>query len=235
VSIRVVIADDQALVRAGFRKILEADPEIEVVAEAHDGLEAVDASRRLGPDVVLMDIRMPKMDGLEATRRLLDGATAATHVLILTTFGLNKYVYGALRAGASGFLLKDAPPEELLAAVRIVARGDALLAPAITRVVIEEFARKPVVRRELAAKLEELTDREREVFSLLARGLSNQDIAKILVVTDGTVKTHVAHVLRKLGLRDRVQAVIYAYESGLVQPGASERDQGDSDRIGLER
>ena len=234
-SIRVVVADDQALVRAGFRKILEADPEIEVVAEAHDGLEAVDASRRLGPDVVLMDIRMPKMDGLEATRRLLDGATAATHVLILTTFGLNKYVYGALRAGASGFLLKDAPPEELLAAVRIVARGDALLAPAITRVVIEEFARKPVVRRELAAKLEELTDREREVFSLLARGLSNQDIAKILVVTDGTVKTHVAHVLRKLGLRDRVQAVIYAYESGLVQPGASERDQGDSDRIGLER
>jgi RNA polymerase sigma factor (sigma-70 family) len=235
VSIRVVIADDQALVRAGFRKILEADPEIEVVAEAQDGLEAVDASRRLGPDVVLMDIRMPKMDGLEATRRLLDGATAATRVLILTTFGLNEYVYGALRAGASGFLLKDAPPEELLAAVRIVARGDALLAPAITRVVIEEFARKPVVRRELAAKLEELTDREREVFSLLARGLSNQDIAKILVVTDGTVKTHVAHVLRKLGLRDRVQAVIYAYESGLVQPGASERDHGDSDRIGLER
>ncbi len=234
-SIRVVIADDQALVRAGFRKILEADPEIEVVSEAQDGLEAVDASRRLGPDVVLMDIRMPKMDGLEATRRLLDGATAATRVLILTTFGLNEYVYGALRAGASGFLVKDAPPEELLAAVRIVARGDALLDPAITRVVIEEFARQPVVRRELAAKLEELTDREREVFSLLARGLSNQDIAKILVVTDGTVKTHVAHVLRKLGLRDRVQAVIYAYESGLVQPGASERDQGDSDRIGLER
>jgi RNA polymerase sigma factor (sigma-70 family) len=235
VSIRVVIADDQALVRAGFRKILEADPEIEVVSEAQDGLEAVDASRRLGPDVVLMDIRMPTMDGLEATRRLLDGATAATRVLILTTFGLNEYVYGALRAGASGFLVKDAPPEELLAAVRIVARGDALLDPAITRVVIEEFARQPVVRRELAAKLKELTDREREVFSLLARGLSNQDIAKILVVTDGTVKTHVAHVLRKLGLRDRVQAVIYAYESGLVQPGASERDQGDSDRIGLER
>ncbi len=234
-SIRVVIADDQALVRAGFRKILEADPEIEVVSEAQDGLEAVDASRRLGPDVVLMDIRMPTMDGLEATRRLLDGATAATRVLILTTFGLNEYVYGALRAGASGFLVKDAPPEELLAAVRIVARGDALLDPAITRVVIEEFARQPVVRRELAAKLKELTDREREVFSLLASGLSNQDIAKILVVTDGTVKTHVAHVLRKLGLRDRVQAVIYAYESGLVQPGASERDQGDSDRIGLER
>jgi RNA polymerase sigma factor (sigma-70 family) len=230
VSIRVVIADDQALVRAGFRKILEADPEIEVVSEAQDGLEAVDASRRLGPDVVLMDIRMPKMDGLEATRRLLDGATTATRVLILTTFGLNEYVYGALRAGASGFLLKDAPPEELLAAVRIVARGDALLDPAITRVIIEEFARKPVVRRELAAKLEELTDREREVFSLLGRGLSNQDIAKILVVSDGTVKTHVAHVLRKLGLRDRVQAVIYAYESGLVVPGAAEHDHGDPDR-----
>ena len=230
-SIRVVIADDQALVRAGFRKILEADAEIEVVAEAQDGVEALEASRRLRPDLVLMDIRMPKMDGLEATRRLLDGATAATRVLILTTFGLNEYVYGALRAGASGFLLKDAPPEELLAAVRIVARGDALLDPAITRVVIEEFARKPAVRRELAAKLEELTDREREVFSLLARGLANQDIAKQLVVSDGTVKTHVAHVLRKLDLRDRIQAVIYAYESGLVQPGAAaEHDHGDPDR-----
>jgi RNA polymerase sigma factor (sigma-70 family) len=177
---------------------------------------------------------MPEMDGIEATQRVLDGATAATRVLILTTFGLNEYVYEALRAGASGFLLKDAPPEELLAAVRIVARGDALLDPAITRVVIEEFARKPAVRRELAAKLEELTDREREVFSLLARGLSNQDIAKILVVSDGTVKTHVAHILRKLGLRDRVQAVIYAYESGLVAPGAAEHD-GGADRVGRER
>jgi DNA-binding NarL/FixJ family response regulator len=220
VSIRVVIADDQALVRAGFRKILEADPEIEVVAEAADGVEAVDASRRLGPDVVLMDIRMPNMDGLEATRRLLDGAGPTAHVLILTTFGLNEYVYEALRAGASGFLLKDAPPEELLAAVHVIARGDALLDPAITRAVIEEFARRPA-RTDLAAKLDELTPREREVLGLLARGLSNGEIAERFVVSEGTVKTHVASVLRKLGVRDRVQAVIYAYESGLLEPGVA--------------
>jgi RNA polymerase sigma factor (sigma-70 family) len=220
VSIRVVIADDQALVRAGFRKILEADPEIEVVAEAHDGLEAVDAACRLEPDVVLMDIRMPNMDGLEATRRLLDGATAPIRVLILTTFGLNEYVYEALRAGASGFLLKDAPPEELLAAVHVIARGDALLDPAITRAVIEEFARRPA-RRELAAKLDELTPRERDVLELLARGLSNAEIAERFVVSEGTVKTHVASVLRKLGVRDRVHAVIYAYESQLVEPGVA--------------
>jgi RNA polymerase sigma factor (sigma-70 family) len=220
VSVRVVIADDQALVRAGFRKILEADPQIEVVAEAQDGLEAVDASRRLGPDVVLMDIRMPNMDGLEATRRLLERATAATRVLILTTFGLNEYVYEALRAGASGFLLKDAPPEELLAAVHVIARGDALLDPAITRGVIEEFARRPA-RTDLAAKLDELTPREREVLELLARGLSNAEIAERFVVSEGTVKTHVASVLRKLGVRDRVQAVIYAYESQLVEPGVA--------------
>ena len=215
-----MIADDQALVRAGFRKILEADPQIEVVAEAQDGLEAVDASRRLGPDVVLMDIRMPNMDGLEATRRLLERATAATRVLILTTFGLNEYVYEALRAGASGFLLKDAPPEELLAAVHVIARGDALLDPAITRGVIEEFARRPA-RTDLAAKLDELTPREREVLELLARGLSNAEIAERFVVSEGTVKTHVASVLRKLGVRDRVQAVIYAYESQLVEPGVA--------------
>jgi RNA polymerase sigma factor (sigma-70 family) len=220
VSIRVVIADDQALVRAGFRKILEADPEIEVLAEAQDGLEAVDASRRLGPDVVLMDIRMPNMDGLEATRRLLDGAGPTTRVLILTTFGLNEYVYEALRAGASGFLLKDAPPEELLAAVHVIARGDALLDPAITRAVIEEFARKPV-RSDLAAKLDELTPREREVLELLARGLSNAEIADRFVVSEGTVKTHVASILRKLGARDRVQSVIHAYESGFVEPGVA--------------
>jgi RNA polymerase sigma factor (sigma-70 family) len=220
VSIRVLIVDDQALVRAGFRKILESDPEIEVVAEAQDGIEAVDASRRLGPDVVLMDIRMPKMDGLEATRRLIDGATPATRVLILTTFGLNEYVYEALRAGASGFLLKDAPPEELLAAVHVVARGDALLAPAITRAVIQEFARRPA-RTDLAVKLDQLTPREREVLELLARGLSNGEIAKRFVVSEGTVKTHVASILRKLDVRDRVQAVIYAYESGLVEPGVA--------------
>jgi DNA-binding NarL/FixJ family response regulator len=218
VSIRVLIADDQALVRAGFRKILEADSDLEVVAEAADGLEAVEAAQRLAVDVVLMDIRMPNLDGLEATRRLL-GANSETRVLILTTFGLDEYVYEALRAGASGFLLKDAPPEDLLAAVRVIARGDALLDPTITRAVIAEFARRPV-RSELTKKLEDLTAREREVLELLARGLSNAEIARLFVVSDGTVKTHVASVLRKLGLRDRVQAVIYAYESGLVEPGA---------------
>ena len=216
-SIRVVIADDQALVRAGFRKILEADPELVVLAEAADGLEAVEKAQRLAADVVLMDIRMPNLDGLEATRRLL-GAGGETRVLILTTFGLDEYVYEALRAGASGFLLKDAPPEDLLAAVRVIARGDALLDPSITRAVIAEFARRPV-RSELTRKLEDLTAREREVLELLARGLSNAEIAKRFVVSDGTVKTHVASVLRKLGLRDRIQAVIYAYESGLVEPG----------------
>ena len=219
-SIRVLIADDQALVRAGFRKILEADSEIEVVAEAVDGLEAVEAARRLTPDLVLMDIRMPNLDGLEATRRLLDGDGQTTRVLILTTFGLNEYVYEALRAGASGFLLKDAPPEDLLSAVHVIDRGDALLDPSITRAVIEEFARKPL-RTDLAGKLEDLTAREREVLELLARGLSNGEIAARFVLSEGTVKTHVASVLRKLGLRDRVQAVIYAYESGLVEPGVA--------------
>ncbi len=219
-SIRVLIADDQALVRAGLRKILEADPAIEVVAEAVDGRDALEEARRLGPDVVLMDIRMPNLDGLEATRRLLDGESGQTRVLILTTFGLNEYVYEALRAGASGFLLKDAPPEDLLAAVHVIARGDALLDPSITRTVIEEFTRRRV-RGDLAAKLDELTAREREVLELLARGLSNAEIAQTFVVSEGTVKTHVASVLHKLGLRDRVQAAIYAYESGLVEPGAA--------------
>ena len=219
-SIRVLIAYDQALVRAGFRKILEADSEIEVVAEAVDGLEAVEAARRLTPDLVLMDIRMPNLDGLEATRRLLDGDGQTTRVLILTTFGLNEYVYEALRAGASGFLLKDAPPEDLLSAVHVIDRGDALLDPSITRAVVEEFARRPL-RTDLAGKLEDLTAREREVLELLARGLSNGEIAARFVLSEGTVKTHVASVLRKLGLRDRVQAVIYAYESGLVEPGVA--------------
>jgi RNA polymerase sigma factor (sigma-70 family) len=195
------------------------DPEIEVVAEAADGLEAVEAARRLQPDVVLMDIRMPGVDGLEATRQLGAGKTP-TRVLILTTFGLTEYVYEALRAGASGFLLKDSPAEELLAGVRIVARGDALLDPSITRSVIEEFSRKPRRDEDLGQKLEELTTRELEVLQLLARGLSNAEIAAELVVSDGTVKTHVARVLQKLGLRDRVQAVIFAYESGLVEVGA---------------
>jgi RNA polymerase sigma factor (sigma-70 family) len=220
VTVRVLIADDQTLVRAGFRKILEADAEIEVVGEAADGLEAVEAARALAPDVVLMDIRMPRLDGLEATRQLAGQGKDSPRVLVLTTFGLEEYVYDALRAGASGFLLKDVPPEQLLAGVHVVARGDALLDPAITRSVIEEFAAKPAVRRELAAKLDELTPREREVFSLVARGLSNAEIAQELVVSEGTVKSHVAHVLLKLGLRDRVQSVIYAYESGVAQPRA---------------
>jgi DNA-binding NarL/FixJ family response regulator len=215
VSVRVLVADDQALVRAGFRKILEADTEIEVVGEAVDGTEAVELARTLQPDLVLMDIRMPNLDGIAATRQLSGGP----RVLMLTTFGLEEYVYEALRAGASGFLLKDVPPEQLLAGVHVVAGGDALLDPAITRTVIEEFAGRPAARRELLAKLDELTAREREVFELVARGLSNAEIAAELVVTDGTVKTHVAHVLLKLGLRDRVQAVIYAYESGAVEVG----------------
>jgi DNA-binding NarL/FixJ family response regulator len=220
VSVRVLIADDQALVRAGFRKILEADPAIEVVGEAADGLEAVESSRVHAPEVVLMDIRMPALDGIAATRRVTDELKDGPRVLVLTTFGLEEYVYEALRAGASGFLLKDVPPEQLIDAVHVVARGDALLDPAITRSVIEAFASRPAARRELAARLEDLTPRERDVFDLVARGLSNAEIAGELVVGDGTVKTHVAHLLLKLGLRDRVQAVIYAYEAGVVQPGA---------------
>ena len=218
-SVRVLVADDQALVRAGFRKILEVDSGIEVVGEAADGLEAVERSRELEPELVLMDIRMPGLDGIAATRQLAGQTGGGPRVLMLTTFGLEEYIYEALRAGASGFLLKDVPPEQLLSAVHVVARGDALLDPAITRTVIEQFANKPAVRRELAANLDELTAREREVFALIARGLSNAEIATELVVTEGTVKTHVAHLLLKLGLRDRVQAVIYAYESGAVQPG----------------
>ena len=209
-SVRVLVVDDQALVRAGFRKILEADAEIEVVGEAADGLEAVERANALEPDVVLMDIRMPRLDGIAATRQLVCEGRGGPQVLVLTTFGLEEYVYEALRAGASGFLLKDAPPEQLLGAIHVVARGDALLDPAITRAVIEEFASKPALRRELAARLDELTPRERDVFALVARGLSNAEIAQELVVIEGTVKTHVAHLLLKLGLRDRVQAVIYA-------------------------
>jgi DNA-binding NarL/FixJ family response regulator len=219
VSTRVLIADDQALVRAGFRKLLESAG-IDVVGEAGDGVEAVEKARRLRPTLVLMDIRMPRVDGIEATRRLTS-AGEDVRVLILTTFGLDDYVYEALRAGASGFMLKDAPPEELLAAVDVVAHGDALIAPAVTRSVIEEFVRRSPepVDAPAAAGLDELTARERDVLNLLARGLSNAEIAERLVVSDGTVKTHVAHVLSKLGLRDRVQAVILAYEAGVIRPG----------------
>jgi DNA-binding NarL/FixJ family response regulator len=217
VSARVLIADDQALVRAGFHKLLETAG-IDVVGEAADGREAVDMARALRPSIVLMDIRMPRLDGIEATR-LLTADAEGIRVLILTTFGLDDYVYDALRAGASGFMLKDAPPEELLAAIEVVARGDALIAPAVTRSVIEEFVRRSPAPTPAPPRIDELTEREREVLELLARGLSNAEIAERLVVSTGTVKTHVAHVLGKLGLRDRVQAVILAYESGLITPG----------------
>jgi DNA-binding NarL/FixJ family response regulator len=218
----VLLCDDQALVRVGLRKILDAEDDLEVVGEAGDGEDAVAEAGRLRPDIVLMDIRMPVLDGIEATRRIA-GAQPAIRVVMLTTFGLDGYVYDALRAGASGFMLKDAPPEEIVAAVRIVANGDALLAPAITRTVIEEFARRapgtaPPPRPEPPA-LDELTPREREVLELLARGLSNPQICERLVVSEATTKTHVARILQKLGLRDRIQAVIYAYETGLIEPG----------------
>ena len=220
-STRVLIADDQALVRVGLRKILETEPETTVVGEAGDGEDAVTQARRLRPDVVLMDIRMPVLDGIEATRRIV-GDRATTRVLILTTFGLDTYVYDALRAGASGFMLKDAPPEEIAAAVRIVASGEGLLAPAITRAVIEEFAkRSPAPPSTPPRAVEELTAREREVLDLLVRGHSNPEICQRLVISEATAKTHVAHILQKLHLRDRVQAVIYAYETGLIAPGAT--------------
>jgi DNA-binding NarL/FixJ family response regulator len=218
--IRVLIADDQALVRAGFRMILDAEDDLEVVGEASDGREAVDAARRLKPDVVLMDIRMPELDGIEATRRVLAAADeGAVRVLMLTTFDINEYVYEALRAGASGFLLKDVPPEQLADGIRVVAGGDALLAPSITRRLIQEFARAGPPAGPPPKGLDELTARELEVFKLVARGLSNAEIAAELIVSETTVKTHVARLLMKLGLRDRVQAVVLAYEAGIAVPG----------------
>jgi len=215
----LLIADDQALVRVGLRKILDNEPDINVVGEAGNGQDAVAAARQLEPDIILMDIRMPVLDGIEATRRIV-GDRPAARVVILTTFGLDTYVYEALRAGASGFMLKDAPPEEITAAVRIVARGEALLAPAITRAVIEEFTRTPAAATPVPpSAVSELTPREREVLDLLARGLSNPEIRQQLVISEATAKTHVARILQKLDLRDRVQAVIYAYETGLVRAG----------------
>jgi DNA-binding NarL/FixJ family response regulator len=218
-TVRVLIADDQALVRAGFKMILDAEDDLEVVGEAADGLEAVALARRLKPDIVLMDIRMPELDGIEATRRVvgLEG-DPPVRVLMLTTFDLNEYVYEALRAGASGFLLKDVPPEQLAAGIRVVAAGDALLAPSITKRLIQEFAAAPAAAAPPPG-LDELTARELEVFKLVARGLSNAEIAAELIVSETTVKTHVARMLMKLGIRDRVQAVVLAYESGVAVPG----------------
>jgi DNA-binding NarL/FixJ family response regulator len=216
----VVIADDQAVVRGGLRMILEAQSDLEVLGEATDGLEALDLVRELAPDVVLMDIRMPELDGIEATRRVaLTGA--ATRVLVLTTYGMDEYVYDALKAGAAGFLVKTESPERLVEAVRIVARGEALLAPEITRRLVDRFVSGMRPNAPAPPALGELTARELEVLKLIARGWSNAEIATELIVSEGTVKTHVARVLSKLDLRDRVQAVVFAYESGLVEPGAS--------------
>ena len=218
-SIRVLLADDQAMVRAGFHMVLDAEPDIEVVGEAEDGATALEAAGRLHPDVVLMDIQMPVMDGLEATRRMFGPeSNIDTRVLILTTFDRDQYIFEALRAGASGFLLKNAPPEDLISAIHIVADGDALLAPSVTRRIVEEFAALPPAPQP-DAKLDKLTERELEVLRHIARGMSNAEIASTLVIGNATVKTHVSSVFAKLGLRDRVQAVVYAFESGLVRPG----------------
>jgi DNA-binding NarL/FixJ family response regulator len=222
--IRVLVVDDQALVRGGFGLILNADSEIEVVGEAGDGREAVELARETKPDVVLMDVRMPIVDGIEATRRIL-GGELRPRILMLTTFDLDEYVYEAIRAGASGFLLKDVPPAELVHAVKTIAAGDMLLAPTITRRLVEEFTRRPAPGREPDA-VAELTGRELEVLKLMARGLSNAEIAETLFLSDTTVKTHVTRILGKLELRDRVQAVVLAYETGLVRPG----DEGLSGR-----
>jgi DNA-binding NarL/FixJ family response regulator len=216
--IRVLVADDQALIRDSFRLILDLEPDIEVVGEAGNGREAVFGAGRLAPDVVLMDIRMPELDGIAATRQISERDTA--RVLVLTTYDLDEYVFDALQAGASGFLLKDTPPDQLLAGIRAVAAGEALLAPTITRRLIAEFARVRPSQRSTPAGLDELTPRELEVLKLLARGLSNAEIAAELHVGETTVKTHVAAVLDKLGVRDRVHAVVFAYESGVVRPGA---------------
>jgi DNA-binding NarL/FixJ family response regulator len=213
-TIRVLVADDQSMVRAGFRMLLSGEEDIEVVAEARDGLEAVDKAARFEPTVVLMDIRMPELDGLQATRRIL-AADPAARILVLTTFGLDEYVFEALSAGASGFVLKDDPPEQLIAAVRTVAAGDALLSPAITKRVISQFTR--TTRPEPPKGIDELTSREREILRLIATGLSNAEIGAQLYISDTTVKTHVTHILQKLNLRDRVQAVVMAYQTGLYE------------------
>ena len=216
-TIRVLVADDQSLVRAGFRLVLENHDDLEVVGEASNGHEAIHSAGRLKPDVVLMDIRMPELDGIAATRAIT--ATHPARVLVLTTYDLDEYVYDALQAGASGFLLKDTPPDQLADGIRAVAAGEALLAPTVTRRLIEEFARVGPARRVRPAELDELTPREHEVLQLVARGMSNSEIAADLFLSETTVKTHVTHVFSKLDLRDRVQAVVLAYESGLITPG----------------
>jgi len=229
VTIRVLIADDQALVRAGFRMIVNAQEDMEVVGEAGDGAEAVELTRRLLPHVVLMDIRMPNLDGIEATRRITElQAAHPPRVVILTTYDLDEYVFEALASGATGFLLKDVPPEDLVRGVRVAAAGEALLAPSVTRRLVEEFARRPPAGPAAAARLEVLTEREVEVLRLVARGMSNAEIAGTLFVGESTVKTHVGHILEKLELRDRVQAVILAYEAGLIRPGDRQGGEADS-------
>ncbi len=223
-AIRLLIADDQELVRTGFRLFLDGQPDLEVVGEAADGHEAVELCRTLRPDVVLMDIRMPRLDGVEATRRIVAQRDApAPKVVVLTTFDLDEYIFGALRAGASAFLLKDASRERLLEAIRVARQGDALLSPSVTRRLVERFAALPEPGRRATARLDELTLRERDVLDLVASGLSNAEIAERLVVAEATVKTHVARVLAKLGVRDRIQAVVLAHEEGLVGPTAPPR------------
>jgi DNA-binding NarL/FixJ family response regulator len=217
-SVRVVLVDDQALIRTGFKMILETEDDIEVVGEASDGEQAISMTRSVRPDVVLMDVQMPTMDGLEATGRIVQDASIPSRIVILTTFERDDYIFEALRAGASGFLLKNAPSEELVHAVRVVAAGDALLAPSVTRKVIEGFIRRPAQRIN-EGELRRLTERETEILQLLATGKSNSELAAHLFVGEGTIKTHVSSVLTKLGLRDRMQAVIFAYESGLIEPG----------------
>ena len=228
-SVRVLVADDQSMVRGGFRMLLAEVPGIEVVAEASNGLEAVDKAGRFRPTVVLMDIRMPELDGLQATRRIL-AADNRARILILTTFELDEYVYDALAAGASGFVLKDDPPEQLIAAIRTVAAGDALLSPTITRRVIRQFTRIP--RPTPPKEFDELTTREQEVFRLIAEGLSNPEIAQELFISDTTVKTHITHILQKLGLRDRVQAVVLAYQTGLFEADARQPVSRDESPTG---
>ena len=223
--IRVLVADDQALVRAGFRVLVDSAPDLEVIGEAADGQAAAEFALRERPDVVLMDVRMPNVDGLEATRRITAGdANGDIHVLILTTFDLDQFVFGALRAGASGFLLKDTPPVDLLNGIRLVAEGEGLLSPGVTRQLIEEFVRRPGTEQGPAVELDGLTERERQVLSLVAKGLSNSEIATAIYVTPATAKTHVGRLLMKLGARDRAQLIVIAYESGLVTPDRRPRD-----------